>query len=285
MFKMPKKESIKNIIRKEKERERCISTIVITSITIAIIIVSGFAFYESINLAQNKSVVLNVPKAAIVDQLSLSIPNETFVQTAKTILEEAGYSVDYYSGERVNVEFYRNLAKHGYKVIILRVHSALGLTGKPLLALFTSEVYSTTKYLSEQLCDQLTKVGFNPEIYEDNNSYFGVMPSFIRSINGKFDDTAIIMMGCDGLPNFWGVRYVGMASAFIEKGAKVFISWSGPVLGSYSDSATICLLKNLLAKKQTIGNAVESVTAEMGSDPLYNSVLQYYPVEAKNKKI
>jgi hypothetical protein len=257
--------------------------VVMTLIAIVIIFASSLAVYQSIKSTPNQAIE-SVPKAVIVDQLSLSIPNQTFVQTAKDILTEAGYAVDYHKGEEVTVNFYRNLATHGYKLIILRVHSALGPTGKPPLALFTSELYSTSKYLSEQLYDQVTKVAFNPEVYGDSNSYFGIMPDFVRySMNGKFDGAAIIMMGCDGIPYLGGdLRYVGMAKAFVEKGARVFISWSGPVLGSYSDAATIHLLQKLIAEGQMVRRAVEDTMREVGSDPMYKSQLQFYPRESEN---
>jgi hypothetical protein len=283
---MTKKKNLgtKAKIRIEKERERRIATVVMTLTAIAVIFASSFAVYQSVN--SPSQIIESVPKAAIVDQLSLSIPNQTFVQKAKDILEDAGYIVDYYAGEKVTVNFYRNLATYDYKLIILRVHSALGSTGKPPLALFTSELYSTTKYLTEQIYDRVTKAGFDPEVYGDSNSYFGIMPDFVRySMNGKFDGATIIMMGCDGIPNFWDVRYVGMAKAFVEKGAKVFISWSGPVLGSYSDAATTHLLQNLITEKQTVRRAVEDTMREIGSDPMYKSQLQFYPREAENDVI
>jgi hypothetical protein len=68
------------------------------------------------------------PKAAIVDQGSLaptSRPNPVFIKKATAILEEAGFSVDYYPGEAVTVEFYRNLPNYGYDFIILRTHSSI----------------------------------------------------------------------------------------------------------------------------------------------------------------
>lgn len=59
------------------------------------------------------------------------------------------------------------------------------------------------------------------------------------------------MMGCDGL------KYNTAAEAFIGKGAKVYISWNGPVSADRSDQATIQLLQSLLQEKQTIREAVE----------------------------
>jgi len=63
----------------------------------------------------------SLPKAAIVDQGSLAPtagPNPVFVKKATAILKEAGFSVDYYPGEEVTVEFYRNLPTYGYDFII-----------------------------------------------------------------------------------------------------------------------------------------------------------------------
>jgi hypothetical protein len=80
------------------------------------------------------------PRAAIVDQLGLTQPNPTFVETATDLLEQAGYSVDYYPGEKVTVEFYRTFPAQPNELIILRVHSALGweYLPKPILCCASS---------------------------------------------------------------------------------------------------------------------------------------------------
>src|SRR4030042_6800376 len=62
-------------------------------------------------------------KAAIVDHLSLSHPNQAFVKECSETLKKAGYTVDYYKGEEVTVEFYRNLPALEYDLIVFRVHS------------------------------------------------------------------------------------------------------------------------------------------------------------------
>jgi hypothetical protein len=64
-------------------------------------------------------------RAAIVDHLSLTEPNPAFADRATGVLEEAGYAVDYYPGEQVTVDFYRELPSRGYEMLILRVHSAV----------------------------------------------------------------------------------------------------------------------------------------------------------------
>jgi hypothetical protein len=224
-------------------------------------------------------------KAGIVDHLSLTRPNQTFIETATTILKQAGYNVDYYSGEEVTVEFYRNLPTHGYKIIILRVHSTATLRSgttqyvETSVSLFTSEPVSTTKYIYEQLTGRLVRVFYLP-FHEGNPSYFGITSNFVRDcMNGRFDDAIIIMMGCDGLRN------VEMAKAFIDKGAKVYIGWNGPVLASHTDYATIRLLEHLLIQKQTINQALLETHLEAGVDPAHKSLLIYYPPEAKDQTI
>jgi len=99
------------------------------------------------------------PRAAIVDQLSLTQPHSTFVETATGMLEQAGYAVDYFPGEEVTVEFYRGLPPWGHELIIFRVHSALGRVGdRPAnwVTLFTSESYDKTLYRKEREKSRLT---------------------------------------------------------------------------------------------------------------------------------
>ena len=84
------------------------------------------------------------------------------------------------------------------------------------------------------------------------------------------------MMGCDGL------KYDGMAKAFTEKGVKLYISWGAGVSTAHTDKATIHLLQQLATEKQTIKKAVTETMKKVGPDPVYKSVLLYYPIEAEN---
>jgi len=93
-------------------------------------------------------------------------------------------------------------------------------------------------------------------------------------MNGKFQNTVIIMMGCDGLKN------PDMAKAFIEKGAKVYISWDDSILGTRNDPAIKCLLQHLITEKQTVKKAVAETMKEFKPSPIDSSVLRYYPFEA-----
>jgi hypothetical protein len=213
--------------------------------------------------------------AAIVDHLSLSSPNQTFAETATTILKNGGFAVDYYPGETVKVDLYRNLPKHNYGIIILRVHSAVGTNNDPPLALFTSEHTDKNKYVIEQLNDQLQGVAFLP-YKQGDPTYFGIPPKFVREcMNGGFQNTIIIAMGCDSL------KYTDMAEAFLYKGAKAYIGWSASVIASHTDNVIQQLLKYLITERKTIGIA----TSLISPDPSTNSHLIFYPQETKDSII
>ena len=187
---------------------------------------------------------------------------------------EAGFNVDYYGGEVVTVEFYKSLPLHDYDLIILRAHSGLVVRDTEIthsVAFFTSEPYSTTKYISEQLSDQVMRA----VISEGEPAYFGITPKLAKSsMKGRFENTIIIMMGCDGLV------YTEMAEALVERGALAYISWNGGVTADHTDKATIHLLRGLITEKQTIRSAVIETMMEVGPDPTAPSTLQYYPPEA-----
>ena len=268
---------MKHKIREEKKREQRIGLALTVAILIAIISVSSFFIYSMLSSSpqEQETSSTSEPKAAIVDHLSLTAPNQTFIQTATNTLKQAGYTVDYYQGEEVTVEFYRNLPTHGYSLIILRVHSALGRRQEPPVALFTSEPAEKYKYVYERLTDRLHGVAYSPQELERGITYFGIMPSFVRSsLNGRFQNTTIIMMGCNGL------TYTDMAEAFLGKGAKVYISWNKPVLASHTDSATAHLLQHFLIQKLTLKESLQETFKEVGFDPVYESLLIYYPLEA-----
>lgn len=279
---------MKHEVREEKKREERISFAVIVTILIVIIFVSGFLINSHLNQPSTSPARISStsePKAVIVDQASLSPAgglNELFIERTTNILKQAGFTVDYYPGEKVTVEFYRNLPIHGYGVIILRVHSAAAaLEGKEYVeapvSFFTSENYSRTKYVWEQLTEQLVIASYS---MPEPPYYFGITPKFVTSsMKGNFQNSIIVMTGCEGLNN------TRMAEAFIEKGAKVYTGWDKLIYFYHTDAATIHLLQQLLIEKQTISLAVQNTMKEVGPDPAENSLLVYYPIEAGNYTI
>lgn len=215
------------------------------------------------------------PKAVIVDHLSLTFPNEDFIKSATATLEQAGYIVDYFPGEEVTVEFYRQLPTHGYDVILFRVHAdrlEATLNGREIdeVILFTGEPYSERKYLDDRAKARLTIARY----YEGGERYFGIAADFIEDkMVGRFDDTKIIMMGCEGLLS------ERTAQAFIDKGASTYISWDETVSASHTDAASKVLLEHLLLDGQTPTEAAAQTMAELGPDPTYGSTLLAFPAE------
>jgi hypothetical protein len=221
--------------------------------------------------------------AAIVDQLGLTQPNLSFVQTATATLEQAGYTVDYYPAEQVTVDFYRTLPERGYEFLVLRVHSAVP---SPLLKeaiealsndvfLFTSEPYSPTSHTEEQKKLLLFSVGYLPEYGQGDARYFGISPDFIKSgMRGGFGKATVIMMGCDGLASD------DTAAAFVQKGARSVVSWDGPVSASHTDLATERLLEHLLVDGSAMPKAVAQTMTDVGPDPAYGSSLRLYPPDS-----
>lgn len=263
--------------RKGKGRKHVLKKrLVYGAIAVAFILLC-FLIYFSLHLSNQTAVnQTQQRKAAIVDHLSISQPNQTFVQTSTTILEKSGWTVDYYPGEDVTVGFYRNLPTHDYGLIVFRVHSALGSIHQSFLFLFTSEPYSAFGYWYEQATNQISDVFFLP-YNEGDPKFFGISPEFVKSsMNGKFENTIIVMMGCDGL------THSDMAEAFVKKGAKVYVGWSGPVSARHTDQATTQLLKHLVTEEQTIMEAIGKTMEEVGTDPEYESSLEYYPASASN---
>ncbi|UCE16267.1 MAG: hypothetical protein JSV12_01235 [Candidatus Bathyarchaeota archaeon] len=269
--------------RRKKTRKGTFKKKPLYGIIFAIIILSIAFIYSTQHSPTNQTTnQTSQLKAAIVDHLSLTVPNQTFIETATNTLKQAGYTVDYYPGEEVNVEFYRNLPTHGYGLIILRVHSsatkAIGIEGP--VTLYTSEPYSETKYLGEQLTDQLWPAAYSMEQVEKGIGYFGIGPLFVtRSMKGRFQNTIIIMMGCEGLGNSL------MANAFVERGAKVYISWNQEVLASHTDLATTHLLQHFLIEKRTLHEALRETFKEVGFDPVYKSLLFYFPLEVGDQTV
>jgi hypothetical protein len=215
------------------------------------------------------------PKAAIVDQLALTFPSPAFVQDATSMLEGAGYAVDYYPGEEVTVKFYRDLPSHDYDLIIFRVHSARTVReGQPSddVVLFTSELYEKARYVAEQKERQLGRARY---LYEDSPWYFSVRASFIGpGMKGRFEGATVIMMGCDAM------RSDGLAAAFVKKGADAVVGWDGSVSADHTDAATEHLLEHLLVDHHAMAEAVAQTMAEVGPDPSYGSKLVLYPAEA-----
>ena len=222
------------------------------------------------------------PKAAIIDELSSSQlssmsrrQNQTFITEAQELLHERFSEVDYYS-DNATVDNYKTLASSGYKLIIWRVHSALNLNSK-YIAICSSERFGSKNY-DQYSNDQLTLCN----ITDDPYLYFAITPKFIEeSMDGKFEDTVIILMSCNGLKPEYGKT----AEALIQKGAKILVSWDNWIESSDNDNAITLLLQHLIVQNSTIGEAVGEARGPYPS--IYGpSELIYYPhTDAANYRI
>ena len=215
------------------------------------------------------------PKTAvIIDQLTLSVPNPGFAESATRELVAAGYQVDYFPGEAVTVDFYRNLPSLDYDIIIWRAHAGLSrevdqttgeVTGVEYVSLFSGELYDKDKHVAEQ---RKAQVGWSV-MSSGGPMYFGIGDKFVKeNMKGNFNNAIIVMMGCDGL------NTQRTAQAFLDKGVKAFVSWSRPVSASHTDSSTQRLLENLLQGGLSVGDAVTQTAAEVGPDPYFGAELR-----------
>jgi hypothetical protein len=217
--------------------------------------------------------------AAIIDQLSSLQENEDFIGNVTRELEDYGFEVDLYQGSNVTVDLYRRLPTYGYKLIIFRAHSGLLSEDEEIkyrTVLFTNENYSQSNHIAEQLRDRLVMA----RVGEGYPMVFGIPPKFIsESMDGKFDDTVVIMMGCSGLL-VWD-----LAEAFADKDASLYVAWNGTVELDYVDYATPHLVRQLCSGNLTIEEAVDSTMDIIGPDPKHGAGLRYYPLSNGDKKL
>ena len=220
-------------------------------------------------------------KAAIIDQLASEQPDPDFYLAVQEILVQHEISTYYYGYGAIDVDFYKNLPQMGCKLLIFRVHAALNDKVNDL-ALFTDEQWSDEKasstYLSDVWNDRIVPVARTLE--PDAQKYFGVTSKFIKeSMNGRFDNVMIIMMGCDTLSTN------KMAETFVkEKGAKFYTGWTGLVGAQHTDKATKDLIEALLEGKN-VEAAINEAMNKNGADPNFDSTLSWYPIEAGSTKL
>ena len=206
--------------------------------------------------------------------------NPQFTNEVSAFLTSKDITTNTFKDSNITVDFYRQLPKYGSSLIVLRIHAGV-LESDPTKPtfLFTEEPYNTYEYFFEQLSDQVQSGKIDP----DNSAeepVFTVGPLFVAiSMEGNFSDSIVIMSSCLGLYRDQ------LAKAFIERGAKAFISWDEKVGLAHTDEATMVLLKSLIEEGMTVSEAVEKAMNDVGPDTTYNSMLHYYPQEAGSVKL
>jgi len=214
------------------------------------------------------------PRAIILDNLGLdgqspSGENILFVQKTKELLEGIGIEVEYVGVKDVTLEVYRNLAK--YNLVILRVHSGL-LIGEEVVCFFTSEPLPENPDKYSEWFSNGYLADATLELRDGTKKHFiGVKPDFIRNcLNGEFQNSTIIAMGCNSLESY------SMARAFVNKGAFVYIGWTSDVTVNHTDSATLELLESFFENNETIEEAIIKVPPDLKT----GAKLTYYPEKA-----
>lgn len=210
----------------------------------------------------------NGPTALILDQLASTNPNHTFVDKVTNVLNNSGYYVDYVSGGDLDVNYYKQLPRLGYDILILRTHStATHIQGQgDDVFLFTNEKYKNSKHFEDQSKGLLTRViydGDDPTIIE--NSYFGIRAQLIEQVKGDFNGAVVFQMGCKGLANS------SMSDVFLKKGASAYVGWDSFVGADRTDSATVYALESWLEEGLDISKAVQDAMEFVGEDPVYES--------------
>jgi hypothetical protein len=261
------KETKFKAIRKEKPSYSR-RWIYVAVVIVTLLIPTAILLY--LNIGQNFQA-----KAAIIDQLRIFHPNETFKNEAVRILEKKFERVDYYP--EATVELYEKLPSLGYKLIVWRTHSALGVKENVIqtwIAIATSEKYVPGKYSYEIEKGQIAVTKFIQP--SSNARYFGITPTFIRErMQEKFShDTLIILLSCNGLVYIEDAPE--HAKAFVLKGAKAVISWSYWVNPVHNDNAGTLLLRLLIEENKTISEAVEEVPPDTSQEKIV-SKMRYYP--------
>ena len=260
----------KAAVLKEKRRFSNKQLVILSIISASIIVLGSVLSF----LLLQKPIKFSL-NAAIIDQLGEEFQSSEFNETGvvASILKSVGFNVSHHKSETINVAFCKGLARYNYGIIIMRTHSATRLN-ETIVDLFTSEEFSERDYVSEQENGLLTKGYYS---WKPEKFYFAITPKFIKNLEGCFPKSIVIAMGCNSLNE----TCKEMAEAFIKKGAKAYIGWTGLVETSHTDNETIRLLRKFLLENKTLSKAVGTIKL----DPFYGSRMKYHPLGAGNLTI
>ena len=203
-------------------------------------------------------------RVAIFDPLAEKEGGQGFTDSCADLFESAGCSVVVYSGSEVTVSLLKKIPQ-GLDVLILRVHSGVF---KDMVWLFTAEEYDSTRYVIEQLSGEIHIARTTP----NSKLLFAVGSKFVRNyMEGRFQDTLVVMMGCEGL------HFSDLGQAFLDSGASAYVSWDTLVSLSHSDAATMGLLEAMVIDRMSLEEAVEHCQSTVGTDKYYDSQFDYIP--------
>jgi hypothetical protein len=259
------------------QKQRSLSRASLSVLLIFAAVSGVIAIYFLYPFAASSPLRVREGGAAIVDALSESNPDPGFEQSALEYLTAAGMYVDVYNASTVSVQFMKSFPA-GYDLILFRVHSGTGTHG---VFYFTSEQYDESKYQPEQYRDELR----SGKDYEGHPQVFAFGAKFVDTyMQKRFQNAIIVGMGCFGVGTSYGTDGIpapqtssNMADAFIRQGALAVIGWDRLVSLSFSDHASLRLIKALTVEHTSVSKAVEVTNRAFGPDPTYKSQLVFYP--------
>lgn len=219
-------------------------------------------------------------QVAILDQFHDESPE--FTKETVQLFEKKNIQVDVY--ENITVDLYRQLPTLGYKVVILRIHSAIGHRRLRIQSengdikevevenntlLFTTEEYESSKYPVLQTKNLVGAATVRKENVQ--RGMFAITPKFVKTeMKGDFKDTLVITDSCN---IFNPKTNYKLTQAFYEKNVEAMVSWKGNVTLNHGDKGTLRFLKHIYLHNMPLGKATEKVLEEIGKDPKHGAKL------------
>ncbi len=209
-----------------------------------------------------------VPRAAIIDQLSISHPNPALIELLKDQLQHSGFEVMIFNGEEITVDLYRRLPEYGFHFILFRAHSDLS-DDIDKTVIYTNEPYHTYKYPYCQFNDMVACA----RTVENAAAHFSVSSNFISAFNpDSFQRCLVMVMGCASL------REPDMAQAFVDKGALAYVGWHASVSLNHLDETTLVMVDKLCGEGLSVADSVKETIEEKGVDSDYKAFPLYYSI-------
>jgi len=114
---------------------------------------------------------------------------------------------------------------------------------------FTGERNGYNRYLMEQMTKEVHRARTSPE----GECLFAVGSSFFKRYLPEIDGVEVLVMGCDA------AQSRELADVFLGKGARLYISWGGPISLGYIDLVFARILK-YSSDGKNMEEAVEAVS-------------------------
>ena len=233
------------------------------------------------------------PVAVIYDQISLDDPRDDFSRRSRSLLVDAGYRVQHIGPRQASVRHFAELPRSAPSLLILRTHAALVVENgqwTPEVALFTAEPVDasheptndgqTWEIETRQQAKPWPGASGGPSREEilalipvrrtsghDRRPMYGIGARYVREhMIGRFDDTIVMLMGCDGM------RGRAISEAFLARGARAVVGWSTEVSAAHTDHATLSFVR-AVAKGASVADAVRFAMLHAGPDPTSGAYL------------